>query len=172
MPALVTQGPPLAENLRRHLLGQPLVAFRPQATYLNLITAGDKYAVAVKGWLGERGWGGELTLLYDLRCCMTYGHSFCQWMHESAGSDHDTIEGCLSVTAGGAGWLSRGAGDLLGGRLVASAGALRVCSPKLPPPSPPPLRTSVCFRHDICVVPRSCLCGAGHGPTMGPFTPS
>lgn len=52
-PCPYSQGPPLAENLRRHLTGQQLQRYVPQSTYLSLITAGDRYAVAVKGWLGE-----------------------------------------------------------------------------------------------------------------------
>ena len=52
----VRQGPPLAENLRLALTGQPLKRFRPQRRALALIGTGGRHAVASWGAMSFHGW--------------------------------------------------------------------------------------------------------------------
>ncbi len=55
----VRQGPPLAENLRRALRGEPLVSYKPQHRSLALISTGSRHAIASWGplwWSGDRVW--------------------------------------------------------------------------------------------------------------------
>jgi len=53
----VRQGPPLAENLRRVLLGREPLPFTPQRRYLAILGAGDGHAVATRGaWAVEGAW--------------------------------------------------------------------------------------------------------------------
>jgi selenide,water dikinase len=51
----VRMGRPLAQNWRLSLRGQPLVAYRPQRSWLALISTGDQYAVGSRGRLGFAG---------------------------------------------------------------------------------------------------------------------
>ena len=59
----VRQGTPLATNLRHAVEGTPAQAYRPQRSWLALISTGDKYAVASRGWLNF--WGDWVWLWKD-----------------------------------------------------------------------------------------------------------
>ena len=51
----VRQGAPLARNLRHAVQGATLAPYRPQSSWLALISTGDRYAVASRGALGFQG---------------------------------------------------------------------------------------------------------------------
>jgi selenide,water dikinase len=51
----VRQGPVLSGNLRRAVLGEALVPFRPQQHFLKLLTLGGREAVAIRGGVSVAG---------------------------------------------------------------------------------------------------------------------
>jgi selenide,water dikinase len=51
----VRAGPPLADNLRHRSAGEPLAAWRPQLRHLALISTGERYAVASRGFFKVEG---------------------------------------------------------------------------------------------------------------------
>lgn len=51
----VRMGKPLTENLRRAVAGEALQDYKPQTSWLALISTGDKFAVASRSWLGFSG---------------------------------------------------------------------------------------------------------------------
>ncbi len=70
----VRQGKPLAENLRRVVVGQAPRRFKPQRTMLALISTGNKYAIAAKaGWSAEGEWVWTWKDWIDRRWMAKYG---------------------------------------------------------------------------------------------------
>ena len=64
----VRQGPVLAENLVRAILGQPLVAYRAQSRFLSIIALPGRHAIASRGSLSATGaWVWRLKDVIDRR---------------------------------------------------------------------------------------------------------
>ena len=51
----VRAGPPLARNLRRHARGETLREWRPQRRHLAIISTGERYGIASRGWFKAEG---------------------------------------------------------------------------------------------------------------------
>jgi selenide,water dikinase len=51
----VRAGPYLADNLRRRARNEPMVRWQPQRQHLALISTGERYAVASRGWMKAEG---------------------------------------------------------------------------------------------------------------------
>jgi len=69
----VRAGPPLADNLRRRALGEPLKAWQPQRHHLALISTGERYAIASRDWFKcEGAWVWTLKDWIDRRWVRRY----------------------------------------------------------------------------------------------------
>lgn len=89
----VRQGPALAENLRRVLQDEQPKTFRPQRTFLTLISTGDQYAVAHKaGFSIEGAWVWRWKDRIDREWMDQYGADLP--VMASAGDDEMRCGGC------------------------------------------------------------------------------
>lgn len=69
----VRQGTPLFHNIRRFVLGQQLVAYKPQKHFLSLLNCADHTAVASRGALAVQGaWAWKYKNWIDVRFMNTY----------------------------------------------------------------------------------------------------
>jgi selenide, water dikinase len=94
----VRQGKPLTENLRRAVEGTALQAYRPQTSWLALISTGDQYAIASRGALGFAGaWVWRWKDWIDKRFMRKFQDSPAMDAH--AAPPASTVQGSVKLTS-------------------------------------------------------------------------
>ncbi len=87
----VRAGPPLVANLRRRARGEPAKPWRPQRRYLALISTGERYAVASRGWFKAEGaWLWTLKDWIDRRWMRMYQDTGTMMARMQAAARHST----------------------------------------------------------------------------------
>ncbi|GMH45546.1 hypothetical protein BSKO_13503 [Bryopsis sp. KO-2023] len=100
----VRQGPPLAANLRRFLLEEPLQAFQPQSTFLSLISTGNRNCVGSKGIFGwQSEWLWTLKDTIDRKFMYKYGRDLPMDMQTQDAQKEGEENPSVSVAGGKAG---------------------------------------------------------------------
>ena len=122
----VRAGPPLAENLRRRARGETPKAWRPQRRHLALISTGERYAVASRGWLKMEGaWVWTLKDWIDRRWMKMYQDAERMLARMSAaGSAADADAGALEEMRCGGCAAKIGPGPL--SRVLSRLGSPRI----------------------------------------------
>lgn len=93
----VRQGPPLADNLRRALLGRPLRRYRPQKRFLSLLATGGRSAVGSRGALALEGppiWRWKNWI--DRRFMLRFGEGL-PWAAMTDTARHDELPGLAAL---------------------------------------------------------------------------
>lgn len=96
----VRQGPPLAHNLRRTVLGKALRPFRPQRQFLSLISTGNRYAVASRSfWSLEGRWVWRWKDSIDRRFMARYARLPVPMARMPRGAAAETAMRCAGCAA-------------------------------------------------------------------------
>ncbi len=100
----VRAGPPLAANLRRRARGEPIQPWRPQRRYLALISTGERYAVASRGWFKAEGaWLWTLKDWIDRRWMRMYQDTGTMMARMHAAASGASAAGPADMRCGGCG---------------------------------------------------------------------
>ena len=120
----VRQAPALGRNLRRALLGEPLVPWRPQRNFLTLMATGPKAGIASRGPFAVRGewvwrWKDRIDRRFMDRLAELPAMPARTLPPIAADALLDTDPAAPDATTAGGGLRCRGCGAKVGGDLLA-----------------------------------------------------